>query len=76
MFATSNTEGLSNCIEWVNYDASYTLNSSAGLITKEANLKAVVSEYEKHGFAFGVESKEGKGTVFFVDFPLVEDENA
>ena len=39
-------------------------------------LAIVKTVLEKHGFAFGVESKEGKGTVFFVDFPLVEDANA
>ena len=34
-------------------------------------LAIVKTVLEKHGFVFGVESKEGKGTVFYVDFPLV-----
>ena len=39
-------------------------------------LAIVKTVLERHGFAFGVDSKEGKGTVFFVDFPLAEDANA
>lgn len=33
-------------------------------------LSIVKTVLEKHAFAFGVDSKVGKGTVFYVDFPL------
>lgn len=35
-------------------------------------LSIVKTILEKHGFAFGVESEEGKGSTFYVDFPLVK----
>ena len=34
-------------------------------------LSIVKTVLEKHGFIFGVESQEGKGSVFYVDFPLL-----
>ena len=37
-------------------------------------LSIVKAVLEKHGFAFGVESKEGKGSTFYIDFPLLTDE--
>lgn len=37
-------------------------------------LSIVKTILEKHKFAFGVESEVGKGSTFFVDFPLVEKE--
>ena len=33
-------------------------------------LSIVKTVLEKHGFAFGAESEEGKGSTFYVDFPL------
>ena len=36
-------------------------------------LSIVKTVLQKHGFAFGAESKQGKGSVFYVDFPLVLD---
>ena len=35
-------------------------------------LSIVKTVLEKHGFHFGVESEEGKGSTFFVLFPLIE----
>ncbi len=37
-------------------------------------LSIVKTVLETHRFRFGVESKVGKGTVFYVDFPLVQEE--
>ena len=37
-------------------------------------LSIVKTVLEKHGFAFGVESEEGKGSTFYIDFPLLTDE--
>lgn len=37
-------------------------------------LSIVKAVLQKHGFYFGVESEEGKGSTFFVDFPLVTTE--
>ncbi len=36
-------------------------------------LSIVKTVLESHKFHFGVESKVGKGTVFYVDFPIVEE---
>lgn len=35
-------------------------------------LSIVKTALDAHGFVYGVESKKGKGTVFYVDFPLSE----
>ncbi len=37
-------------------------------------LSIVKTILQKHGFAFGVESQVGKGSTFYVDFPLVDSE--
>ena len=39
-------------------------------------LSIVKTILERHGFVFGVESEVGKGSTFYVLFPLVFDENA
>jgi signal transduction histidine kinase len=40
-------------------------------------LSIVKAILEKHGFLFGVESEEGKGSTFYVLFPLIKSvENA
>lgn len=36
-------------------------------------LSIVKTVLEKHGFIFGAESEQGKGSTFFVDFPLIQD---
>lgn len=36
-------------------------------------LSIVKTVLEAHGFVFGVESKVDKGTVFYVDFPIIEE---
>lgn len=36
-------------------------------------LSIVKTVLQIHGFVFGVESKEGEGSTFYVDFPLVEE---
>ena len=36
-------------------------------------LSIVKTVLEKHGFLFGVESREGEGSVFYVDFPLLDE---
>lgn len=38
-------------------------------------LSIVKTVLQKHGFAFGVESEEGKGSTFYIDFPLLEEKN-
>lgn len=38
-------------------------------------LSIVKTVLERHGFVFGVDSEVGKGSTFYVFFPLVEDEN-
>lgn len=38
-------------------------------------LSIVKTVLQKHGFAFGVESRQGEGSTFYVDFPM-EGENA
>ena len=38
-------------------------------------LSIVKTVLEKHGFIFGAESEQGKGSTFFVDFPLLQDKN-
>jgi signal transduction histidine kinase len=38
-------------------------------------LSIVKTVLQKHGFAFGVESRQGEGSTFYVDFPI-EGENA
>ena len=38
-------------------------------------LSIVKAVLQKHGFAFGVESEEGKGSTFYIDFPLLEEKN-
>ena len=35
-------------------------------------LSIVKTALDAHGYTYGVESKKGKGTVFYVDFPLTE----
>ena len=35
-------------------------------------LSIVKTVLQRHGFAFGVDSKEGEGSTFYVDFPLEE----
>lgn len=37
-------------------------------------LSIVKSVLEKHGFRFGIDSDWGKGSTFYVDFPLIEEE--
>lgn len=37
-------------------------------------LSIVKSVLEKHGFRFGIDSKWGVGSTFYVDFPLIEEE--
>ena len=39
-------------------------------------LSIVKTILERHGFVFGVESEVGKGSTFYVLFPLVDGENA
>ena len=39
-------------------------------------LSIVKTILERHGFAFGVESEVGKGSTFYVIFPIYNDENA
>ena len=39
-------------------------------------LSIVKAILQKHGFVFGVESKEGEGTTFYVRFPLVDNDFA
>jgi signal transduction histidine kinase len=39
-------------------------------------LSIVKTILERHGFVFGVESEVGKGSTFYVLFPLVDEENA
>ncbi len=39
-------------------------------------LSIVKVVFERHGLHYGVESKVGVGSTFFVDFPLAEEENA
>ena len=37
-------------------------------------LSIVKTVLERHRFVFGVDSQEGKGSTFYVDFPLVTEE--
>ena len=39
-------------------------------------LSIVKTVLEKHQFVFGVESEYGRGSTFFVDFPLAREETA
>ena len=39
-------------------------------------LSIVKTVLERHGFVFGVQSELGKGSTFFVDFPLCEEEDS
>lgn len=36
-------------------------------------LSIVKTVLERHGFVFGVQSEEGKGSTFYIDFPLLEE---
>ena len=36
-------------------------------------LSIVKTVLEKHAFVYGVQSEEGKGSTFYIDFPLLED---